>query len=436
MVTDLSSKVVCFVDNGLFVSFARSVAPAFAKAYYYSPWQGAFPKNNQTRLGEGFSELERVRYPLLIANEIDLWIVTDIFFADFQLFLEERGARVWGPRLGEELETERRDFYDYCKRNSITVPKTEFITGVENLRKYLTGKKRLWVKLVHGYERGNMESWIWKDEHISSTRLDQVVYDLGAFGPTTDFAVQDEVKDPVELAEDMYCVDDQFPQTVMHGLEIKGLGLIGKVKPYSDLPKPLRDVNAKLAPIMKKDRFRGMFSLEGLYTKDHKYYVTDPCCRLGSPSNELLQVIFKNWAEIFWEGAEGRLVEPIPTAKYGFIVMVSNEQSDKIWQPLEYPKEIDKWVTLRFPYALNGQRFAVPQGALTNLAGVVGIGDTLLAAETACADHVHQVDGHLLEIALDAMNKSLNAIAQLEDYGIKFTEDPLPTVDEMEELSK
>src|SRR5215831_2943406 len=368
MSTNLSNKTVCFVDNGLFVSFARRVAPSFGHAYYYSPWQGAFPRQHQTRLGDGFPEFERTNSPLLIADDIDLWVFLDVFSSDLQIFLEQHGARVWGARLGEELETERHDFERFCDRVGILTPKTEFITGTDALRKFLNGKTRKFVKLVHGNERGNMETWLWKDEHISGKRLDQLIYDLGAFGPTTDFAVQDEVSDAVELAEDTYTVDGKFPDTWVHGLEIKGLGLVGKVKSYVEVPQPLRDVNAKLAPVLAKDRFRGMLSLEGLYGKNHEYRVTDPCCRLGSPSNELLQLIFEGWGEVFYEGAEGHLVELKPMAKYGFIVMVYSEHAGQHWQPISYPKAIDKWVTLRFPYRTGGHSYAVPQRDPTNVA--------------------------------------------------------------------
>ena len=432
----VSDKTVCFVDNGLFLSFARKVAPEFAHAWYYSPWQSAFPKAQQSRLGEGFAEVEKVKDPLLIADQVDLWVFFDVFQAGLQVFLEDHGARVWGPRLGEELETERADFKRYCKKAGITIPPTELIVGVDDLRKYLKGKDRKFIKLVHGSERGNMETWLWKGEHISAKRLDQQVYDLGAFKDTTEFAVEDEIADAIELAEDTYTIDGQFPSLMVHGLEVKGLGLIGMVKPYDQMPQAIRDVNDKLRDVLKSYRFRGFFSLEGLYDKDGRYFVTDPCCRLGSPSNELIQEIFSGWGDILWEGAGGVLVEPKQVAKYGFVAMVYAEQSGLNWQAISYPPEVDQWVKLRFPYSIGDERYAVPQGEPTNVAGIVGIGDTLLEAATACAEHAHKVDGHLLEISLDSMDKALDAITKGEEYGIEFTKDPLPTMEQLSDLTQ
>src|SRR5208282_493414 len=99
-----------------------------------------------------------------------------------------------------------------------------------------------------------------------------------------------------------------------YAFEVKGLGTVGVVKPYAELPACLREVNAKLSPLMAKDRYRGFFSLEGMYTAAKRYYATDPCARLGSPSNELLQEMFTGWPQTWWHGAKGRLVSPVAAA--------------------------------------------------------------------------------------------------------------------------
>jgi hypothetical protein len=196
----------------------------------------------------------------------------------------------------------------------------------------------------------------------------------------------------------------------------------------------MREVNSKLAPAFKEYDYRGFFSLETLFNKEKELYVTDPCCRLGSPSNELLQELFGDWPKIFWYGAEGKMVQPTPLNRFGFCVMVYSEQSGKNWQPLEYPKEIDQWVKLRNPYALNGRRFAVPQGEPTNIAGIVGIGDTLLEAAQATYEHANQVNGNLIEISLDAISQAIEIIEKGEDYGVRFTEAALPSIEELAEI--
>src|SRR6266446_3933150 len=107
---NLSTKTVCICDNGLFVSFACKIAPAFKKCYYYRPFQNAFVRTVDISVGSGLPELEVILQPLAVADEVDLWVFLDLYNSGLQLFLEKHGARVWGARNGEELELERWSF--------------------------------------------------------------------------------------------------------------------------------------------------------------------------------------------------------------------------------------------------------------------------------------------------------------------------------------
>src|SRR5262249_35501155 len=151
-----------------------------------------------------------------------------------------------------------------------------------------------------------------------------------------------------------------------------------------------------------------------------KPYLIDPCCRLGSPSNELLQELFSGWGMVLWDGAEGRMTSPKVEYKYGAIIMVYSEEGDKLWQPLEYPPELDRWVKLRNAYALGKKRYSVPQRQAGNLAGVVGVGDTLERAYTHSKSNAEKVEGQLLEVSTEALDKGLETIKEGEKYGIKF----------------
>lgn len=429
---DLSTKTVRFVDNGVFTSFARKIAPAFKHATYWTPWASSFPKSKYLRVGEGFPEMDRIKYVLQDEDEVDLWVFFDTFHADLQEALVKRGARVWGARYGEEIELLRWEFKQHAETLGLLTPSAELVTGTTELRKELKGKEGKYVKLANGYERGDMETWKWKNEHISTPRLDERVYDLGAFQEEIEFIIEDEIKDSIEIGEDLFTIDGQFPDLAMYADEIKGLGMIGTVKPYSKMPPVLLDFNRRMVDTFKNYQYRGFFSLEGLYDKKQKYRVTDPCCRLGSPSNELLQELFTGWPMAFWEGAEGRISQLKQVAKYGFVVMVYSEQSGKHWQALDYPKEIDQWVKLRNGYQIGGNKYAVPQGDPTNIAGIVGIGNTIIEAARHCAENVKQVNGQTIEISLDAIQKSLEVIEKGQSYGIQFTNDALPSVAQLQ----
>lgn len=430
---NLRNKTVLWIDNGLFHGFARRVAPYFGKNYYWSPWANGFPSQKQTRLGEGFPELQRMNDPQRHEDEIDLFVFLDLFQTDWQARLRKQGYRVWGAGDGEAIEVDREGFRKWCERKGLPQTPAEYANGTDELRRKLANYDDAFVKLADGRNRGDMETWNWKGKHLSTPRLDQEVYELGSFKEDTRFIIEKKMKNVIELGEDACVVDDQWPDHVMQGMEVKGMGTVGIIKPYKELPKAQLDFNAKLSPVLKADKARTLFCMEGLYTESRKYFPMDPCMRPGSPSNELMASLFtpESWARTLWDGAAGIMTSPVPCAKYGIVAMAYNENSGKNWQPLSYPKEADKWVFLRNPYALRGKRYAVPQGSPTNLAGVVGTGKTLLEAATALGEHAKMIDGNQLEIATDSLLKMLDIIQTSNKWGATFTTDPLPNVEEL-----
>ena len=430
---NLKDKTVLWVDNGLFHGFVRSVAPAFGRNFYWTPWASGFPSQKQTRLGEGFPEVTRMNDPQKHEAEIDLFVFLDLFQSDWAWRLRQAGKRVWSAIGGENVEIDRLGFRRWCTRQDLPQTAAEVATGTDELRRKLVPRKAAYVKMADGTNRGDMETWKWKGEHLSTCRLDQEVYELGSFKYDTKFIVEEDMKDIIELGEDLFCVDGKWPEHVMQGMEVKGLGTVGVIKPYASLPQCLKDFNTKIGKVFAGEKSRTFFCMEGLYNKATKYFPMDPCVRLGSPSNELIACLYdkESLARMLWDGAGGKMTSPKPVAKYGIVTMAYNENSGKNWQPLRYPKEADPWIFLRNPYALRGRRYAVPQGSPTNLAGVVGIGNTLLEAANAMGEHARMLDGNQVEIATDSLLKMLDVIKKCNAWGATFTTDPLPSVEEL-----
>ena len=99
---NLKEKTICIVDNGLFVSFARTLAKGFGRTLYHKPFQSAFVRTNDLAPGRGFPELEWCEQPLALLgttpdeDEIDLWVFLDLYQGGLQEFLRSSGRRVWG----------------------------------------------------------------------------------------------------------------------------------------------------------------------------------------------------------------------------------------------------------------------------------------------------------------------------------------------------
>lgn len=434
---DLKTKTVMIVDNGLFTEFARVISRGFKKAYYYMPWASAFVHSRNLTVGVGFPELERVRAPLALEGVVDLWVFLDIFHADLQEHLVKSGARVWGARWGEELELYRWETKQVLRRIGLPTLPAKHIIGMKALRSHLQTHKDKWIKnSFNNGGRADQETWHHENYDLSEPRLDQLEYDLGALKHVYEFIVEDSYPDSVEIGYDGWSVDGLFPSVAMTAYEVKGVGMIGTLKRYEQFPKPVRDVNEKLAPELKGYGYRGFLCTEIRYGKEKKPYLIDPCARLGSPSNELLQCLIGNWPEIIWQGAGGVRATPRPLFKYGAVAMAYSEQSAQSWQALHYPESIEQYVKMRNPTIIQGQRYAVPQGQPQNIAGIVGVGNTLESAIQMMVGNAKQVKGDRVTIELGSIDKALDVIEQGRKYGIQFTSDSLPDAETLRAMVK
>ena len=417
---NLKNKTVCIVDNGLFVSFARKIAPAFGRALYHKPFQNAFPTTNDLAPGRGFDELEWCEQPLLIADDIDLWVFLDLFQSGLQVFLREHGARVWGAGIGEDMELHRWEFKEHLKSLGLPVQHCEHVFGMDELRKCLKAvKKDVYVKT--SYVRGDFETFKCDNYELIEPRLDQLAYKLGVKKDAYEFIVEDAIPDAVEIGYDGFTIDGQFPEVGMMAYEVKDAGMIGVVKPYEQLADPVKLINKKLIPDFKDSQYRGFFSSEIRYTKSKEAFFIDPCCRLGAPSNELLQELFGNWPEVIWNGAEGIITTPDVQAKFGCLAIINSEWAGKDWLNVHYPKEIDQFVKLGFSARKGKMNYVVPQPVqITGVGCVVGTGATLKEAVDTCKERAKMIKGFQVDVNIEALDKGLAVIKEGEKFGIKF----------------
>lgn len=427
---NLKDKVVCFVDNGLFVDFCRHVGKEFGKAFYYKPdWRCAFPRSQQIVVGQGFQEIEPILFPLEKFSEIDLWVFLDLYQSDLQLFLESRGARVWGCRKGDEMELHRWEFRDHLKKIGLPTTEAVKLTGMTALREYLTKVKNKFVKT--SFTRGDFETFRHDTFETSESRLDELGHSLGAVKEHYEFLVESEIPDCIEVGYDGYTVDGKFPSHAMMAYEVKDVGMIGMVKEYESLAKPVREVNAALSETFLNYNYRGFFASEIRYGKERKPYLIDPCCRLGTPSNELLQELFDGWGAVLWDGANGVLTNPRVKKKFGVLACIHTEFAVDNWQIISYPSKIDDNIKLRFHTRVDGKDIVAPQTVgLPDVGYVSASGNTLLEAISLCKERAEQVKGFQVKVSLEGIDKALEYIKEGEKFGIRFT-DNLPTAEQV-----
>ena len=418
--TDYSNKRCMIVDLGLFTELAVTLAESFGDVLYYTPWQSPFPKSNSRIIGEGLApNVHRIQDIWKYLDSTDLFVFPDVGDGGLQVHLRSLGKRVWGSAYGENLEMFRPESKQLLKSIGIPVYNWKRVEGIDALRRYLKSHSNVWVKV--STVRGDFESFKAVDYKNIEPKIDELEYTLGAKGKHYEFVVEDGIDDAVEVGWDGYCIDGQYPTKVMYGVESKDKGYIGHFQAYDKGPKPILEVNEKIAPTLAAYQYRNNWALECRITKDGTPWAIDPCCRFGAPPNELQQIMYTNLADIIWEGAGGNCIDPIPDNEYGAELLIHSSFADKSWQAITIPEDIRKFVKLRNCTKIDGEYYVVPQAVgLPEIGAVVATGKTIEEAVSLCKERAAKIEGYMVETFDDCLEDVSEQIDKLNDFGIKF----------------
>lgn len=409
---NLKTKCCLVWDNGVFTALAETLAKSFGRVIYYVPWTSGMPKSNARLIGSGLDGVERVDDPFTYFDDVDIFIFPDVYEAGVQEWLAKQGKRVFGCRLGGELELDRPKSKELTRKLGIDIGPYKVIKGISALRKYLKANDDQWVKISG--TRGDMETFAAKSYEKVEVRLNELEHNLGAFAKVLEFTVEQSIPDAVETGYDGICVDGKFAKSAMTGVEVKDEAYLMKTVRWSELPEQVRTVNEKLAPALKRYGYRGFLSTEVRCTKDGKAYLIDPCCRAGSPPNELYQVLMENIAEVIWYAAEGVIIEPDYKAKWGAEVLLISEWADANWCHVAFPEEVREFVKLRNFCRIEDEYYVIPQWTgCAEIGAVVAYGATPDEAIANCKKVAEQVEGHLLDKPIDALDIAREQLEQV-----------------------
>jgi hypothetical protein len=394
--TDYRDKTVCCVDCGLFVEFARIIAPAFKRVLYFTEWVSPFPVSNDLIIGCGIPGITRIDSIWPHIDDIDLFVFNDVYHGPLQVYLDKIGKRVWGCRSCEELEIFRVASKEHQQALGIPIGPYTVVHGLADLRTFLKAHDDVWIKISKS--RGDMETWHSPSYKVSEPRLDELEWRLGAKKKIMEFVVEQDISPAIEVGYDGYSIDGCFPKTAMLGLEAKDDGLLGQVMPYANLPPQAIDLNARLASTFAACRYRGSWSSEIRITGDGIGYSIDPCCRQGSPPGELMQLIISNWPDIIWEGAEGNLIEPEFTAPWGAELMMHSPFADKNWVAIDFPPDLRDHVKFRNLTVIDGKYYVAPHATgVAEIGAVVATGASMAEAIDNVRDIAEEVEGYDVE---------------------------------------
>jgi hypothetical protein len=422
--TDLSDKICCVVDHGLFVELAIRLSRDFGKVYYHVPWERGFPIVNEAVIGNGFDEITWVDEIWDVLDEVDLFVFPDVLHSGLQLHLASLGKRVWGSRKGDSLEIGRAKLKKVQEELGMHHPKYEIVRGLDNLRSFLKENSDKYVKVSKF--RGMMETFHHTEYAQTEPILDQLAVKFGSVKNAMPFLVETPVETDIEVGYDGYCVDGAFPAFGIQGYEVKDKSLIASVQKYSDMPKEITIVNQVLAPVLKIYGYRNFWSTE-IRVKDGNSYLIDPCCRAPSPCLEIQLELWENLGEILWHGAAGELVDQKPAAQFGVEAIIDHNGDEHSWRTLEVPDKVRRWVKLYNVARVDGTYVMPPfPHSCDAIGAVVGIGDTLPEAIDQLISHVAALKDQPVTVKVESLYDGLEEIQQAEKKGLEFSDQPVP----------
>lgn len=412
--------VVLYVDRGLFAESAIRMAKDCKKVYYHVPNDSdPFPLFNGSMIGygmEGIEVVDSVFGPHF--EECDLVVFPDCGMAELQIHIESLGKKVWGSRGGSDLELDRPYAKELLKSVGLPVGKHQIIKGVKTLRGYLKENKDQYVKISRF--RGSTESFFSRTYKDVEPHLDEMEFKLGPLKDVVIFDVEDSLPDRCEVGSDSWCVDGKMPQNHLAGIELKDAAFGGVIRNVKDLPEPLTKVDEAIAPLLKRFGYRGPYSTEVRIGKDQIPYLIDFTARLPNPPGFLQTLMFNNYSQIIWEGANGNCIEPEYDHAYGVQIQIKSSWSDQEhWQPIAFDPKFRSQIKIVNPCKINGQFFCVPlRFGIAECGSVVGTGDSIQAAIKSAKAAADTLEGYMLKVDDNVLDDALKACEEAKELGV------------------
>jgi len=421
-IEDLHIRVV---DKGLFLPLARRLARDVRKVSYWSPCERAFPTLLDA-IGDGFPDISRVPCYLEDLQDVDLFCFPDTGMENIQSQLDG-DFPVWGSHGGCELELKRGLFLDTIKKLGLPVPDYDKIEGITNLKLHLRDQEDKWIKISGN--RGDWETFHWRSWSEDENELDAKAARLGPFRELLTFYVLDPIDADVEDGCDSYCVGGEFPSLVIHGMEAKDKAFVGAFQELDSLPEPMREINEAFGPILGQYGYRNFFSSEVRITPEGEAYFIDPTCRAGSPPSQVQAEMIGNLAEIIWAGANGELVEPEPSAKFGVQALCKFHRDRENWSYVKVSDELDRWVKSTHCMWQDGMLCLPPGEYVTGCEDwLTGIGDTFAEAIRHLKHNIKLLPSGA-ECDATQLCELLEEVEEAEKQGIEFADGKVPSPD-------
>lgn len=392
---------------------AESVVGDVARVSYYVPWERGFPMTIDALPGEGLDGVERVMDFWSALDNTDLVVFCDVGNGGLQEYLRSQGMPVFGSGSAGQIEQDRVLLKSLCRKAGIQVADYMPIRGIENLRELLLNTEdEGYVKV--SYWRGLAETFHHTSPFSTRAWLDDISLRAGPYGDYVDFIVERPIggEPCVEIGFDTYVADGLYPDLIAYGYEAKDAAFALNTR---SLPARLKQVAQKIQPILKDYKYRGPISTEVRVVPKGDYFV-DLTARFPEPPSSLQRFMIANWAEIMYETAQGRIVEPEYLATFGIEIVMKSAWGAE--HPLALQIGRPDRVAIHGHAVIGGQDYASSPAELEEFGAACGYGNTLEAAIKDALDAADSVKGFQVSYDASALDELIETIQSGSKLGL------------------
>jgi hypothetical protein len=422
---EISKSCFAVFDHfGLFVGLAERLAKSGARVLYCTPVD-RYDRINEGVIGSGIEGVEWCEEFWQHKHEIDTFVFPDIRHNGLQAELLSQGFAVWGSQSGMDLEQKREFFMRKLGELGLPVAPHKVVVGLENLSSYLKDKKDIWIKVSKW--RGTWETTHWRSWDEDAKKIHHWYVKFGGESESVRFICFDKIDTKLEIGADTFCVDGQWPETMLHGIESKDKSYFSAVTPRYEMPEQLLSMMEALSPYFKEVEYKNQWSME-VRVGDKDYFI-DATSRGGLPSTRSF-LCAKNVPEIIYHGARGKLIQPDYGFKFSAECMVEYTGRMEEGECLEvvYPPEVREHLMLQQCYINEAGKVCYPPSDAKghkSLGWLVATGNTpkeVFDKMKKLADELP--DG--LNAEVEDLASVVKEVEEMEKQGIKFTSQKIP----------
>lgn len=298
------------------------VAEALArdcKVLYAVQQRVGFPQPLDYMPGQGLDGITVVEDLFGHVAEADFAVFTDVGDCAMQEYLRQQ-LPVCGSGAGGILELDRWLLRSEAAKYGINVPTGLEVKGINELRKVLRKQEDVFVKLSRF--RGVMETFHHVTWVATEAKLALVEARLGPLAQEAEFVVEQPIDDAAEIGFDTFCVRGDFPRSLCWGIEAKDACYANTLAPLNE---HMRTELANLGRMLAAYDYMGPVCTEYRINKDGCWLI-DLTTRFGSPPSQLQACLLRNYADVLYDVAEGKVPKPEQRAPYGVQINLLSEQ--------------------------------------------------------------------------------------------------------------